>query len=98
MIYRFRNDNNIGRSNDIQLRRETGDLERTMENKIREMQIMGQDPLPQRPQTIQQTTLKTPSTKSFVGSYLNFMALSLGVLLLFITFYLDYSMKNKLLA
>ena len=98
LIDRFRNDNNIGRRNDIRLRRETAELERKMENKIREMQIMGQDPLLQRPQTIQQTTMKTPSSQSFVGSYIGYIGFSLGVLILFISFYLEYSTKNKLLA
>ena len=95
IIDRFRSANNRGRRNDIRLRRESEDLERKMENRIREMQIMGQDPLPQRYIT---QNVEVPSTQSFVGSYIGYIGFSLGVLILFISFYLEYSTKNKLLA
>lgn len=95
IIDRFRSANNRGRRNDIRLRRESADLERKIENRIREMQIMGQDPLPQRYIT---QNVEFPSTQSYIGSYIGYIGFSLGVLILFITFYIEYSNKNKLLA
>jgi len=84
-----------GRRTDLRVRRRERDLERKMENRVREMQIMGRDPFP----TKQTITTVTPSstTQSFIGSYMNSIALGLGILLLLASFGLEYAKKNKLL-
>lgn len=84
-----------GRRTDLRVRRRERDLERKMENRIREMQIMGRDPFP----TKQTVTTVTPSSTSqaFIGSYMNSIALGLGILLLLASFGLEYAKKNKLL-
>jgi hypothetical protein len=78
---------------DLRVRRRERDSERKMENRIREMQIMGRDPLPQRTRVI-----STPvHTQSFIGSYINIIMLGLGILLLISSFVLEYAKKHKLL-
>ena len=61
------------------------------------MQIMGRDPLPQITR-INTTSHATPPTQSFIGSYLNIMALGLGILLVLLSFALGYTRKNKSLS
>tara|TARA_Y100001970_G_scaffold105940_1_gene132728 strand:+ start:1071 stop:1637 length:567 start_codon:yes stop_codon:yes gene_type:complete len=83
-----------GRRTDLRVRRRERDLERKMENRIREMQIMGRDPFPTR-QIL--TTVAPPTSQSFVGSYINIIMLGLGILLLTSSFVLEYAKKHKLL-
>ena len=95
LIDRLRTTRGDGRRQDLRVRRRERDLERKMENRIREMQIMGRDPFPTK-QTV--TTVTTSSTsQAFIGSYMNSIALGLGVLLLLASFALEYAKKNKLL-
>ena len=95
LINRLRTTRGDGRRQDLRVRRRERDLERKMENRIREMQIMGRDPFP----TKQTVTTVTPSSTSqtFIGSYMNSIALGLGILLLLASFGLEYAKKNKLL-
>ena len=95
LIDRLRTTRGDGRRQDLRVRRRERDLERKMENRIREMQIMGRDPFP----TKQIVTTVTPSSTSqtFIGSYMNSIALGLGILLLLASFGLEYAKKNKLL-
>jgi hypothetical protein len=95
LIDRFR-DGSSGREDDIRLRREERDMERRMENKIREMQIMGQDPLP-KITTTNTSPHKTPTTQSFIASYFNIIGLGLGILLVLISVALGYMKKSKTL-
>ena len=83
-----------GRRTDLRVRRRERDLERKMENRVREMQIMGRDPFPTK-QTI--TTVAPPTSQSFIGSYINIIMLGLGILLLTSSFVLEYAKKHKLL-
>ena len=96
IIDRFR-DGTSGRGDDIRLRREVRDMERRMENKIREMQIMGQDPLPQR-KINQSSDLKTLPTQSFVGTYISIIALGIGILLVLLSIGFEFNRKNKSLS
>jgi len=96
LIDRF-NVRNSRRSDNIRLKREETDMERRMENRIREMQIMDRDPLPQI--TRRDTSVHvTPPTQSFIGSYLNIIALGLGILLVLLSIALGYTKKNKSLS
>lgn len=85
---------NSRRRDDIRLKREERDMERQMENRIREMQIMDRDPLPQI--TRRDTSVHvTPPTQSFIGSYLNIIALGLGILLVLLSIALSYVKQTK---
>lgn len=57
---------------DIDIRRAMGDYDRKMTNKIREMQIMGRDPLPMKDRVIQ-----TPS-HDFVSDIMTYTGLGFG--------------------
>jgi hypothetical protein len=94
LINRLRTTRGDGRRTDLRVRRRERDLERKMENRIREMQIMGRDPFPTK-QTI--TTVAPPTSQSFIGSYINIIMLGLGILLLTSSFVLEYAKKHKLL-
>ncbi len=96
IIDRFRDRDNRNNRDDIRIRRGEIDFEREVENKIREMQIMGQDPLPQR--TTSHHPLKTQPTQSFIGSYINIIALGLGILLVLISIGFEYTRNKKSLS
>lgn len=93
IIDRLGHKNNNKRDN-LRLRRRERDLERKMENRIREMQIMGRDPFPSR-----QINNTQPDTtpQSFVGYYMNNIGLGLGILLLLISLSLEYAKSKNLL-
>ena len=93
LIDRFR-DGNSGRGDSIRLRRDERDMERKMENRIREMQIMGQDPLPRITRRAT-TSQATPPTQSFIGTYINIIALGLGILLVLLSMALSYAKQTK---
>ena len=92
IIDRFRDRDNRNNRDNIRIRRGEIDFEREVVNKIREMQIMGQDPLPKR--SIQHP-LKTQTTQSFIGSYINIIALGIGILLVLISIGFEFTRKNK---
>ena len=94
IIDRFRDNRN--NRDDIRIRRGEIDFEREVENKIREMQIMGQDPFPRR--TTSHQPLKTQPTQSFIGSYINIIALGLGILLVLISIGFEYTRNKKSLS
>lgn len=84
-----------GRRENIRLRRRERDYERRMENRIREMQIMGRDPF--SPRQIITNVSPSSTAQSFVGYYIIGIALGLGILLLLASFALEYAKENKLL-
>ena len=100
LINRLRQGGN-DRSDNLRIRRRERDVERKMQNRIREMQIMGQDPLPQRSRSVDvsqsqsQTQSPSPPTQSFVGSYINLFILGLGLLLVISSFGLEHIKKIK---
>lgn len=98
IIDRLGHENNYERNN-LRLRRRERDYERKMENRIREMQIMGRDPFPSRQINNTQSSTSQPDTtpQSFVGSYMNNIGLGLGILLLLISLGLEYAKRNNLL-
>ena len=78
-----------GSDTDIEIRRASRDTERRMTNKIREMQIMGRDPLPSyRP--------ADTTSHEFVSDYMSNMGLGLGFFIIFFGS-LIFMIENNLL-
>ena len=78
-----------GSDTDIEIRRASRDTERRMTNKIREMQLMGRDPLPSyRP--------ADTTSHEFVSDYMSNMGLGLGFFIIFAGL-LIYMIENNLL-
>ena len=78
-----------GSDTDIEIRRASRDTERRMTNKIREMQLMGRDPLP---------SYRSADTTSheFVSDYMSNMGLGLGFFIIFFGS-LIFMIENNLL-
>jgi hypothetical protein len=89
IIDRSRSRRGSGRE-DLRVRRKERDLERKMENRVREMQIMGRDPFP--------SYKATPDTTSheFVSDYMSNMGLGMGFFMIFVGL-LIYMIENNLI-
>ena len=90
LLKRTRDD---GNRDELRLRRSQRDMERKMNNRIREMQIMGRDPFPNRDKT---STKDDSSPQNFIGNYLIIITLGLGLLLIISSYGIEYAKKKKI--